>query len=69
MGQAEIQKILIKNKGKWISTHQLKIKLNQESSSITRALNQMFKYKEVERKELPVKIKDIEYGIFFWCIK
>ena len=68
MGQAEILKILEKNKGKWISTIEIRLKLNQNSSVITKALNQMFKYNEVDRKELPVN-KDSERYVFFWSIK
>ena len=68
IGQAEILKILEKNKGKWLSTIEIRLKLNQNSSVITKALNQMFKYKEVERKELPIT-EDSERYVFFWCIK
>ena len=68
MGQSEILKILEKNKGKWLSTIEIRLKLNQNSSVITKALNQMFKYKEVEIKELPIT-EDSERYVFFWCIK
>ena len=69
MGQSEIQKILEKNKGKWISTIELRLKLNQNSSVITRALNKMFQYGEVKKKQLPIKKHHAQYLVCFWCIK
>ena len=69
MGQAEIQKILEENRGRWTPISELKLKLNQESGVIVRALNTMLYYKEVERKKFPVKRKNIEYSVFFWIIK
>ncbi len=68
MGQAEIQEILRENKGKWISTIELKIKLNQTSSVITRALNKMFQYGEVKKKKSPVT-EDTQRCVFFWRVE
>ena len=61
MGQAEIQEILIKNEGEWISTVDLKLRLNQTSSVITRALNKMFYYGEVKKKKLLIKRNKIQH--------
>ena len=69
MGQAEIQKILNRNRGKWISTIEIRSKLNQNSSVVTRALNKMFQYGEVKKKQLPIKKKHAQYYVCFWCIK
>ena len=68
MGQTEIEKILKRNKGKWISTMELRIELKQNSSVITRSLNKMLYYKEVERRHLPMN-ENTRRCVFFWCIK
>lgn len=68
MGQSEILKILEKNKGKWISTIQISLKLNQTVSVIARALNKMFYYRELERTKFPMKENSQRY-VFFWSIK
>ena len=68
MRQSEIQNILLKNKGRWISTPYLSLKLNQGTSSITRALKQMLKYGEVKKKELPIMKKYTQYFISWWMI-
>ncbi len=68
MGQAEIMKILERKKGKWVSTIEIRIKLNQTASVITRALNKMLHYGEVEKRRSIIK-KDSQRYVFFWCIK
>ncbi len=68
MGQSEIIKILEKNKGQWISSSQISLKLNQTLSVITRALNKMLYYRELERKKLPMK-ENSQRQISYWCIK
>lgn len=66
MGQSEIQKILEENKGKLFSISDIKLILNQESPSISRALNKMLKYGEVKRKK--IKKENTEYDVSFWYI-
>jgi len=68
MGQQEILKILEKNKGKWVSSIELSLKLKQTVSVITRALNKMFYYRELERRKFPMKENSQRY-VFFWCLK
>ncbi len=68
MGQAEIEKILKKNKGRWISSVNLGIELNQTSSVITRALNKMLQYGEVKKKKSPIR-EDTQRCVFFWRIE
>lgn len=61
MGQSEIQKILEREISDYISTLKIASILNQTTSVVTRALNQMFKYREVSR----TKIK----GVYYWKLK
>lgn len=61
MGQAEIQKILQSQSHRLISSVEIAYKLDQTTSVVIRALNQMLKYEEV------VKIK-VE-GVFYWRLK
>ncbi len=68
MGQSEIVKILKEKKGVWISTIDLGIRLKQTSSVITKSLNQMFKYGEVEKKKLPIE-KNPQHYVLFWKIE
>lgn len=61
IGQAEIQKILQKNNSRCISTVEIAKALKQTTSVVVRALNTMFRYREVSRVKLD--------GVFYWKLK
>ncbi len=67
MGQSEIVQILEEKKGSWISTIEIGIILKQTSSVITKSLNQMLKYGEVEQKRKPIN-NDLSHYVFLWRI-
>ena len=61
MGQQEIQKILEKESNDYVSTIKIASILDQSTSLIIRALNKMFKYREVSKKILR--------GTHYWKLK
>ena len=61
MGQAEIQKVLEKQSYRLISSVEISYILNQSSSVVTRALNQMFRYGEV----LKIRVQKV----YYWKLK
>ncbi len=61
MGQAEIQNVLKKQSHRLISSVEIAFTLEQTTSVVTRALNQMLKYDEVFK----IKVE----GVFYWKLK
>lgn len=64
MSQDGILKVLKKHK-KWMNTKEIAKKLKIENGSTLRALNSLYKYKEVFKR----KIKRDNYWIYEWKIK
>lgn len=51
MGQAEVQKVLMKNRKKWLTSEEIKKEIPEGNvNRVRRSLLQMFKYSEIRRK-------------------
>lgn len=57
MGQAEVYDFLIEREKNWISTVEIVNGINSTNSLVRRALNQLYKYGEVLKKEINNKSK------------
>lgn len=68
MGQADVMKIL---GDEWISTKEIKNKLNGKRTTVDYSLRRLLKWGEVERKRVPIVVKcrrgyEIKRWIWLW---